>query len=65
VTRPTIRFNHASGFRLTQASGSALGLKWARHEDRVRGLSLMEFIHPIPTLPGRHCVQEDHAVNAY
>jgi haloalkane dehalogenase len=30
--------------------GSALGLDWARrHEDRVRGLALMEFIWPIPT----------------
>jgi haloalkane dehalogenase len=30
--------------------GSALGLDWARrHEDRVRGLALMEFIYPIPT----------------
>ena len=30
--------------------GSALGLDWARrHEDRVRGLALMEFILPIPT----------------
>ena len=30
--------------------GSALGLDWARrHEDRVRGLVLMEFILPIPT----------------
>jgi pimeloyl-ACP methyl ester carboxylesterase len=30
--------------------GSALGLDWARrHEDRVRGLALMEFISPIPT----------------
>ena len=30
--------------------GSALGLDWARrHEDRVRGLVLMEFIWPIPT----------------
>jgi haloalkane dehalogenase len=30
--------------------GSALGLDWARrHEDRVRGLALMEFVYPIPT----------------
>jgi haloalkane dehalogenase len=30
--------------------GSALGLDWARrHEDRLRGLALMEFIYPIPT----------------
>lgn len=30
--------------------GSALGLDWARrHEDRVRGIVLMEFIWPIPT----------------
>lgn len=30
--------------------GSALGLDWARrHEARVRGLALMEFITPIPT----------------
>ena len=30
--------------------GSALGLDWARrHEDRVRGLALMEFMWPIPT----------------
>ena len=30
--------------------GSALGLDWARrHESRVRGLALMEFIWPIPT----------------
>lgn len=30
--------------------GSALGLDWARrHEERVRGLTLMEFIWPIPT----------------
>jgi haloalkane dehalogenase len=30
--------------------GSALGLDWARrHEERVRGLALMEFIWPIPT----------------
>jgi len=30
--------------------GSALGLDWARrHEDRIRGLVLMEFIYPIPT----------------
>lgn len=30
--------------------GSALGLDWARrHENRVRGLALMEFIWPIPT----------------
>ncbi|SOE45610.1 haloalkane dehalogenase [Burkholderia sp. D7] len=30
--------------------GSALGLDWARrHEDRVCGLALMEFIYPIPT----------------
>jgi haloalkane dehalogenase len=30
--------------------GSALGLDWARrHEARVRGLALMEFIWPIPT----------------
>jgi len=30
--------------------GSALGLDWARrHEGRVRGLALMEFIWPIPT----------------
>lgn len=30
--------------------GSALGLDWARrHEDRVRGLALMEFIWPVPT----------------
>jgi haloalkane dehalogenase len=30
--------------------GSALGLDWARrHESRVRGLALMEFISPIPT----------------
>jgi len=30
--------------------GSALGLDWARrHEDRVLGLALMEFILPIPT----------------
>jgi haloalkane dehalogenase len=30
--------------------GSALGLDWARrHENRVRGLALMEFISPIPT----------------
>src|ERR1700683_2152796 len=30
--------------------GSALGLDWARrHEGRVRGLALMEFIRPIPT----------------
>jgi haloalkane dehalogenase len=30
--------------------GSALGLDWARrHEDRVRGIALMEFIWPIPT----------------
>ena len=32
--------------------GSALGLDWARrHESRVRGLALMEFIWPIPTWP--------------
>jgi haloalkane dehalogenase len=30
--------------------GSALGLDWARrHQERVRGLALMEFIWPIPT----------------
>jgi haloalkane dehalogenase len=30
--------------------GSALGLDWARrHEERVRGLVLMEFMLPIPT----------------
>ncbi len=30
--------------------GSALGLDWARrHQDRVRGIVLMEFIWPIPT----------------
>ncbi|WP_414442351.1 haloalkane dehalogenase [Burkholderia sp. 22PA0106] len=30
--------------------GSAIGLDWARrHQDRVRGLALMEFITPIPT----------------
>lgn len=30
--------------------GSALGLDWARrHEERVRGIVLMEFIWPIPT----------------
>jgi haloalkane dehalogenase len=30
--------------------GSALGLDWARrHQDRVRGLALMEFIWPMPT----------------
>ena len=30
--------------------GSALGLDWARrHEERVRGLALMEFIWPVPT----------------
>jgi haloalkane dehalogenase len=30
--------------------GSALGLDWARrHEERVRGLALMEFMLPIPT----------------
>jgi len=30
--------------------GSALGLDWARrHEDRVRGLALMEFIWPVPS----------------
>jgi haloalkane dehalogenase len=30
--------------------GSALGLDWARrHENRVRGLALMEFISPIPS----------------
>lgn len=30
--------------------GSAIGLDWARrHEDRVRGLALMEFVTPIPT----------------
>ena len=30
--------------------GSALGLDWARrHETRVRGIALMEFIAPIPT----------------
>jgi haloalkane dehalogenase len=30
--------------------GSALGLDWARrHETRVRGIALMEFIWPIPT----------------
>ena len=28
--------------------GAAIGLDWARsHEDRVRGLVLMEFVHPI------------------
>jgi haloalkane dehalogenase len=30
--------------------GSAIGLGWARrHEERVRGLALMEFVCPIPT----------------
>ena len=30
--------------------GSALGLDWARrHQERVRGLALMEFVVPIPT----------------